>query len=222
MKNIFRRQTESNLPNQTYIDALRDRLQRPLPGRTAQLKLAAYTSRLSFEAPAQAIQAAVMLLLYTDDQDRFSTVLIERVKHKKDKHSGQISLPGGRVDPGDEDLEACAMREAREEIGLQTDQIQILGRLTELYIPVSGFLVTPIVAFAKEIHNLTPQPTEVAAILHVALPDLLSEDILRYRDLRVSEGLLLPNVPHYELEGKIVWGATAMMLSEFIDITQSL
>lgn len=163
-----------------------------------------------------------MLLLYADQQGRFSTVLIERVKHKKDKHSGQISLPGGRVDPADESLEACAMREAREEIGLQTDQIQILGRLTDLYIPVSGFLVTPVVAFAKEIDNLTPQPTEVAAILHVALPDLLSNDSLRYRDLTVSEGLLLPNVPYYDLEGKIVWGATAMMLSEFIEITQSL
>jgi 8-oxo-dGTP pyrophosphatase MutT (NUDIX family) len=201
---------------------LRDRLQRPLPGRSAQLKLAAYSSRLSFDAPVNAVQAAVMLLLYADPQDQFSTVLIERVKHKKDKHSGQISLPGGRVDPTDGSLEACAMREASEEIGLRTDHIQILGRLTDLYIPVSGFMVTPIVAYATEIHKLIPQPTEVASILHIAIPDLLSKDIVRYRDLQVSKELILPDVPHYELEGKIVWGATAMMLSEFIDVAQSL
>ncbi|NND34777.1 MAG: CoA pyrophosphatase [Saprospiraceae bacterium] len=171
--------------------------------------------------PGEVIQAAVLLLLY-HVSDGWHTILIERRKHLKDKHSGQISFPGGRVDPVDMSLEDCALREAREEIGLDTKHVQILGRLTELYIPVSGFQVTPVIAHISALNSLIPEPAEVASIIHVPLSKLLSENSVKHKVMHLGENLVLPKVPYFDVDGKVVWGATAMMLSEFLMISREV
>lgn len=183
--------------------------------------MAAFAGRLSFDPPPEVKQAGVLLLIHIR-QEVLHTILIERVTHQKDKHSGQISLPGGKLEPCDESLEACALREAREEIGLSTDEVKVLGRLSDLYIPVSGFLVTPVVAMINELSDLSPHPDEVAGIMQVPLPILFSEGIRRIKDLELGNGVRLHNVPYFDIYGKIVWGATAMMLNEFIEISRDI
>ena len=162
-----------------------------------------------------------MLLLYYESKE-WHTVLIERIRHIKDKHSGQISFPGGRVDPEDASLEDCALREAKEEIGLETNKVQILGRLTDLYIPVSGFHVTPVISYIDRLNLLTPEPAEVASILKIPVSQLLSKNSVKYKDMTLRENLLIPKVPYFDLAGKVVWGATAMMLNEFVAISKEI
>lgn len=183
--------------------------------------MAAYTGRLSFDIPENAIEAGVLLLLQKTASD-ISTILIERVTHERDKHSGQISFPGGRKDLVDPDIEACALREAEEEIGVLRERVNVLGRLTDLYIPVSGFLVSPVVGLVEDQIELIPQPTEVAAVLQVPLSILFTKEIRQAKDLKIREGFVLKNVPYFEIQGKVVWGATAMMLNEFITISEEI
>lgn len=185
------------------------------------MEMAAYAGRLSFDPPDHAMRAGVLLLLNARDND-LDTVLIERVVQDRDKHSGQISLPGGKLDQCDLSIEACALREANEEIGAVQDKIEILGRLSDLYIPVSGFLVTPVVGAVLDTFELRPQPGEVAEILRVNLYTLFSGQARRTTDLTMKNGMLLQNVPYFEVQGKVVWGATAMILNEFVTISREI
>jgi 8-oxo-dGTP pyrophosphatase MutT (NUDIX family) len=129
------------------------------------------------------------------------------------RHSGQVSLPGGAVDPG-ETFERAALREAHEEVGLAADDVRVLGGLTPLDIPVSGFRLHPIVAALHRTPVLTPSDGEVARILHVSVEDLLNVRHLTETE-RVRDGQTLV-VPAFHLYGVEIWGATAMVLAEFL------
>jgi 8-oxo-dGTP pyrophosphatase MutT (NUDIX family) len=183
--------------------------------------MAAYAGRLSFDVPDNASRAGVMLLLHQHKGD-WQTVLIERVVHDRDKHSGQISLPGGKLDPYDVSIEACALREANEEIGINKEHVEILGHLSDLYIPVSKFLVTPVIGLIPESQTFFAQPSEVAEIFKVPLSILFEVQTRQILDLQLSNGLQLQNVPYFRIQDKVVWGATAMILNEFITLTQEI
>ncbi len=129
------------------------------------------------------------------------------------RHGGQVSLPGGVVDPG-ETFEQTALREAREEIGLVPDSVRVLGALTPLDIPVSGFRLHPIVATMPARPALAPHDVEVAAILDVAI-DALTDPAALVERTRERDGVALA-VPAFELDGRDIWGATAMVLAEFL------
>lgn len=127
-------------------------------------------------------------------------------------HSGQIALPGGRVETG-ETIDEAALREAEEEVGLVRDGVGILGRLSPLPIPVSGFLVHPVVGVLKSEPRWLPQPGEVADIFTVSVDDLLNEsnrttEIRHFREKPYT-------VPYFHFKPHKVWGATAMILAEF-------
>ncbi|MBP7274208.1 MAG: CoA pyrophosphatase [Saprospiraceae bacterium] len=202
------------------IDLLQKRLRQPLPGWYAQRNMAASQMRsISPIAPPQdAKQSAVLFTLFEKNSDWF-TLLIERTQRNvSDKHSGQISFPGGKRDMADNSLQATAIRETWEEIGLMISEKEILGALTPLYIPVSNFWVQPFLAHIIIPQTFTIQPTEVVQVLEVKLDDLLDSNNLRLKDVQVGSGFQLKNVPHFMVNGVAVWGATAMMINELLTL----
>ncbi len=149
-------------------------------------------------------------------------MLIRRSSHKSDRHSGQISLPGGRFEELDLDLEDCALREAEEEIGIDRNVVKVLGALTDLYIPISNFSVTPIVSCTEEARSFSMQTDEVDEILSIPLTILLDPDVIKYKPMTIQNGMRIPKVPYYDLNGQVLWGATAMILSEFAELMREL
>lgn len=206
--------------NRPFIEALKERLAQPLPGRPHQEKMAVLARRALMDAPADARLACVLILL-VEKKGIWHVVLTERATRAgRDKHSGQISFPGGRLEPN-ETLEMCALRETAEEIGVQPHQVTMLGALTDLYIPVSHFKVFPFVAVAHTPPQYVPEIAEVAAILEVPLPEL--SDVNNHHTTTIEAGgTVLKGVPCIMAAGKIIWGATAMILSEFLNLTERL
>ena len=176
----------------------------------------------SNQGAEQARLASVLLLLFMKDQE-FHFVLTKRTSHSPDdKHKGQISFPGGSKDHTDENLQQTAIRETFEEIGIEKDQIEIIGSLTDLYIPVSNFLVKPFIGFTRTIDQYIPQPSEVEDVLEVPLAMLLDDKLIKNTDISLHNGLLLKNVPYFDFFGHVVWGATAMILSEFKEVVKKI
>jgi len=165
--------------------------------------------------PPGARRAAALLLLYPVDT-RTHLVLTRRAG-TLGQHPGQVSLPGGAVD-GDETVEGAALREAREEIGLETADLRLLGRLSPLYIPVSNFALHPVAAVVDRRPALVPALGEVAGILEIPLDDLRDPRRLR-RGRRWGDSEAI-TVPYFELQSERVWGATAMVLGELLHLLQ--
>ena len=183
-----------------------------LPGEVAQLQMAP-TFRGSFPDLGEPVRAAVLILLYPVDRENH-LVLIKRNVYDG-PHSGQVSFPGGAREADDLSLEHTAIRETREEIGIHVD-MEILGALTPLYIPVSNFLVSPFVAWIDQHPVFHPDPSEVQYVIEVSLrqlmdPEAIGSDILHHRGRPVE-------TPFYRVGQEKVWGATAMILSEFLQL----
>ena len=162
-------------------------------------------------ADASARPAAVLVLVFPDDRGDARLVLTERVD-RGGHHSGEVSFPGGRAEPDDVDLVATALREASEEVALDVGQagVRVLGMLPVQWIPVSNFTVTPVVAIAERRPSLTPQPTEVAAILEAPLAAFLPDGELRMVEREIRGWHL--RYAAYPIDGLNVWGMTARVL----------
>jgi 8-oxo-dGTP pyrophosphatase MutT (NUDIX family) len=208
--------------NSDFIEQLTERLSRPLPGQSAQLKMTfahrAEQLRLNPVPPPDARVAGVLLAIWYDDHE-WKTLLIQRTQNPRDQHSGQVSFPGGKHEESDEDISRTAVREAHEEVGIHPENIDIIGKLTELYIPVSNFVVHPFVGILQEKPVIVPQPGEVEAVYTPPIAHFRDENNKTLRELRVGTGAIMKDVPCYLLENRAVWGATAMILSEFIELT---
>ena len=178
--------------------------------------MAAYHTRLNLQPKDDAIVAAVLILLFPNQDHQISTVFIERIKHEKDHHSGQIAFPGGRMDANDAGVIDCALREAHEEIDLQINQVRILGKLSPLYIPVSNYLVSPVVGMLSQSQVFTPQASEVADIMHKELEHFRLPTTRKHTDIEITSGFVLRQVPYFDLDGRVLWGATAMILNELL------
>jgi 8-oxo-dGTP pyrophosphatase MutT (NUDIX family) len=205
-----------------FVVLLEQRLGKPLPGRSAQLKmssLARIQQLLRFSAPEDAIPSSVLLLLYPFE-GTIGLVLMLRPEYSG-IHSGQISLPGGKFEETDESLIYTALREAHEEIGIDPIKVQIIGQLTEIYIPPSNFMVTPIVGYHVSRPDFIADPNEVSRIIEIRLDELLDPRNRQMKKIKLSIGLSI-KAPSYCINGNIIWGATAMILSEFREIVSEL
>lgn len=203
---------------QDFIDHLQFQLQKPLPGRPPEYSLSPADTKARSIIPDNAKLAGVLVLFYPKN-DGWHLVLIERTSlHDGDRHKGQISFPGGRYEENDQSMTETALREAEEEVGVKPEKVEIIGSLSDLYIPVSNFHVFPKVAFSKEAPIFVPQPTEVANILEVPFHLFQQPGALQRMSLTMSNGFVLPNVPHFKIFNKVIWGATLMMLGELLAV----
>ncbi len=205
---------------QAFINNLKKGLEKTLPGQAAQYKMAHVIrkKRLPLVVPDNAKSAAVLVLFYQKD-DRPHLVLTKRVsKYPQDKHSGQMSFPGGRYESEDANFGQTALRETEEEIGIPSTKIQLLGALTPLYIPVSNFHVHPYIGFLDESPQFRIQEDEVQIVVETPLDLLQNTETLQWTDIKINPQVILKKVPYFNIFGNIVWGATAMMLSELLAV----
>ncbi len=202
-----------------FIQQLKLQLREPLPGKQAQLSMVSekvIALRKENSQNNSTRKSAVLILLYPFQNGIF-TVLIERSIYTG-VHSGQIAFPGGRAEEKDPDLKYTALRETYEEVGIPAEQIQIIGNLTDVYIQPSNFLVTPYIGYLPHSPDFKLNPREVQNIIRLDV--LNTERIIKSsKKIMYSNGLSL-HTPFYDVDGHTIWGATAMMMSEFIAIIE--
>ena len=193
----------------TYLSK---RLTEELPGKTAQIEAIPYrkTDYGTFNIDS-ARKSGVLILFYLKENTPH-IALIQRPIYEG-THSGQIALPGGKVEETDRDIFHTALREANEEIGIIMDDVEVLGKLTNMYIPVSNFMVTPVIGIVDYSPDFIPDQREVAEIIDLKISNLTEIEQLSINKVRLTNGLKM-EVPTFELNDKIVWGATAVILNE--------
>lgn len=207
--------------NSRFIDKLTKRLKEPLPGPEAHIRLSPQPlmkDRFVFKERPDSRQGAVLILLHPGAEG-VHFPLIQRPEYVG-AHGGQISLPGGKMDPEDQDLVQTALREAWEEIGADLQKIQVIGHLSELYIPASNFRVLPVIGTTEETPQFVPDQKEVVDIISADIDSLMGQKV------EVKEMLVGPDIrirsPYFLVEERVVWGATAMILGEFIHVLEEI
>jgi 8-oxo-dGTP pyrophosphatase MutT (NUDIX family) len=162
--------------------------------------------------------AATLLLLYPDERGELTAPLTVRHAELR-SHAGEVSLPGGAVEPSDDGRESAALREAHEEIGIVGEEVRILGHLDDVWIPVSNYELRPFVGALAERPRLLPHAAEVAAIVELPVrrllePDAVTEEEIEIRDFRLRAAV-------YRYAGERIWGATARTLAMFAMVVQA-
>ncbi len=193
---------------------LKERTAVDLPGYRAQERMAGRVRPMPAVVPENARLSAVLCLLFPQNEELH--VLLMKRREDRSAHSGQVSFPGGRFEPEDSDLKHTALREAAEEVGISASSVEIISPLTSLYIPVSNFNVFPYLAYAPKRPDYSINDAEVAHLLELPLSTLFHESRKTITDV-VSPAItqVIKNVHAYKLDdGTIIWGATAMILSE--------
>ncbi|MFC2109473.1 NUDIX hydrolase [Bacteroidota bacterium] len=193
-----------------------------LGGIEAQLNLAPELRKpLSKESVKvkNAKKAAVLALFYPNKNGETMLLLTLRANYKG-THGAQVSFPGGKVEASDKNLQHTALRESYEEVGILLENIEIIKELTDVYIPPSNFLVTPFIGYTihQPIYNTNE---EVAEIIEVPIKDVLNDKSIKYmiRDTSYAKQI---NIPYFNLNNHVVWGATAMIISEIKELLKSL
>lgn len=201
------------------VDQLRRALARPVdPGaapRRIQMRTEDGKAVLRPTAPPPGVEAklaAVLVLLYPGPAGL--TIPLTRRTNSLPTHAGQISCPGGAVDPTDPSFYDAALREAREELSIQSDALEFLGELRTVYIPPSNFLVHPFVAYADRRPDFRPSKAEVDAVLEVPLAHLADPANLHAETRDLAEGRR--RIPFFGFGAEKIWGATALMLDDLI------
>ncbi len=192
-----------------------------LPGKNSFLELAPPDRAkqiLDGYIPNNSVKAAVTLLFYGDYKNQTRLVLILRNKYKG-VHSNQVAFPGGKKEISDLDLKETAIRETIEELGLLKKYIVIQKELTEIYIPPSNCIVKPYLCFYEKPPKFNPSSDEVAFIYNPLLEDLLR---LKINKSKILIGDQPKIVPSFQIENNVVWGATAMIINEFVSLFKEL
>jgi 8-oxo-dGTP pyrophosphatase MutT (NUDIX family) len=195
------------------VEQLEQRLKLPLPGPVAHEPLRAIPAanmKPKFEHQSPPKPGGVLILLY-EENGQIKFPLTKRPDYLG-THGGQISLPGGKAEPG-EDIITTALREGEEEIGVTRTEIKVIGQLSEFFVIPSNFLVTPVIGYMTSRPIFNPDPKEVVRVLEGSIDQLIRPDAVITKEILAAR--IYPMLaPHFEIEGEVVWGATAMILNE--------
>jgi 8-oxo-dGTP pyrophosphatase MutT (NUDIX family) len=208
-----------NAMNSQFREALKFKIEEGLPGESSHVKMSPLKRPLSSLALKEATnirESAVAIILYPDE-NLHHCILIQRPVYDG-THSGQVSFPGGKKDNEDPHLEYTARREAFEEVGIQLNETHLIGELTDVFIPVSGFQVKPYVYYHESIPNLIPDKREVSEIFTFTIDKLLSDESFSSMEIKFPNGIVQKNIPCFELSEKQIWGATALILNELREV----
>ena len=203
------------------LSLLEKGMKHPLPGKEAQLSMSPNPQdlrRFDTKLPLNHRKSAVLILFYPNEDKAFFP-LIKRPVYPG-VHSGQIALPGGKMEDEDQDVIDTALREAWEEVGVLPQQVKLIGKMSDLFIPTSNFLVSPILGYSEEMPDFVPEEKEVARIIETAVSTLYEPTIRKKKILEFSNNFRL-DTPYFEVDKEMVWGATAMILSELLQILEN-
>lgn len=191
---------------------IHQRLSDELPGKLAHQEAAPYRKVDYDNLDINTVRKSGVLVLFYEKDNEPHLVLIQRPIYQG-THSGQIAFPGGKVEETDKDIIHTALREANEEVGVVMDDVEVIGQLSDVYIPVSNFLVSPVIGFVDYAPNFIAEEREVAEIVELKLSLLIQTEELSMDNIKLSNGLKL-EVPTFQFNQKTIWGATALMLNE--------
>ncbi len=207
----------SSLPMDNFISALNKEILNGLPGTEVQWEMASSDRMIkdfSGKPGPEAKAAAVLILLFPVNGSVHS-ILMQRPDYNG-VHGGQISFPGGKRDATDKDIIHTALREAQEETGVNPREISVINTLTPLFIPVSNMIVTPVVGWSQQKPRFRHHPGEVLFLFEAEIVRLLDRTIVRSTKMDIHSQKI--NVRYFDYDGKVIWGATAMMLHELLTI----
>ena len=205
------------------IDELKSKFQQPLPGTVSHLKMAPpnrakeLLEKQNYLLAAR--QSAVMVLLYPLN-NQLHTVFIKRSEYDG-IHNGQIAFPGGKKEKTDQNFEETALRETFEEVGVKADDIEVIGQLSDLFIPPSNFIVKPFVGYCTRQPAYNIDRKEVQSVIEIDLADFYSENRIFEKEFRSGISGQTIKAPYFDIMNIEIWGATAMITSELLDVLNS-
>ena len=208
---------------QEFLQYVPKLIEARLPALDAHIKMAPLErleSLKSSNSGGKSPRIAAVMMLFYPKNDATHLVLIVRNSYKG-VHSAQIAFPGGKYELDDQDFAETALRETHEEIGIHPDKIEVLKPFTALYIPPSNFMVHPFLGISREELEFIPQLSEVANIIELPLAVFLDEALVVQTNLDTSYADNI-SIPAFKIEEHIVWGATAMMLSELKEVVKQV
>lgn len=203
-----------------FKSALSERLTEILPGSESHRLLEPPTRKNFPDKPRRNARRSSVLILIYPKAGKYYTITILRPQYDG-VHSGQISFPGGQFEEGDESLLKTALRETQEEIGVEITEEQIAGKLSDIYIPPSNFLVTPYVAIINEVPEMRKDSFEVEKLIEVSLEDIIHPGAIVRKNLNLEKYGNV-HVPCFYVDHNIIWGATAMIMSELRTIISKI
>ncbi len=198
-----------------FKERLRIELSKELPGNVAHSMMMPTLRDDNLKMPSgnpPPLKSAVLILFYQDEHGHPRFPLIQRPSYDG-AHSAQISFPGGKAEPSDQSLIFTALREAEEEIGVKKEYVEVVGKLSDLFIWVSNYMVTPIVGVANVRPEFIKDQKEVDAIIEADLYDIINPHKRKEGTIIVREKYKI-QTPYFDIDNRVVWGATAMMLNE--------
>lgn len=199
------------------VALLEPRLRVDLPGKASHQKMAPLNRSLEPDPKQRLRESAVLILLYPKNNEPY--IVFMRRPTYKGPHSGQISFPGGKREESDPTLQDVALRETEEELGICAQKVHIIGELTSLIIPHSGYRVAPFVGYLDQTPNFYPCEIEVDELIEVPMRVFENHKIVKeFTFIQETRSI---HAPYFDLNGEKLWGATSMILCELLDILQN-
>lgn len=202
---------------------LKEKLSKPLPGNAAHLIMAPQHRAQEIinnqTIPQNAKKSAVMMLFFRDE-DVLNMIVIRR-SHYVGIHSGQIAFPGGRYEEEDKNVKTTALREIEEEIGIPESKIEIIGRLTDIYVPPSNFLISIFVGYLAHKPEYTIEEHEVDEVIEIPFSDFFKPDVIKLKDFYIGSLKAATKAPYFDVTNAEIWGASAMVISELLELIKN-